>query len=124
MKSSSDRVQRSSDRLLRSSDRVQSSLDRVQSSSDRVQSSSDRVLPSSDCSVLAHCKACPGFKSRLAPTVRVCLLSDVYRVHIFLEMKQASVSAHSAGAYTATLRLMVNIIKGGGRAPPTLTSQG
>ncbi len=31
-------------------------------------------------------------------------------------------SAHSAGAYTATL--LVNVIRGGGRAPPTLTSQG
>ncbi len=30
-------------------------------------------------------------------------------------------SAHSAGAYTATLLLMVNVMKGGGRAPPTLT---
>ncbi len=28
-----------------------------------------------------------------------------------------SVSAHSAGAYTATLLVMVNIMKGGGRAP-------
>jgi hypothetical protein len=34
------------------------------------------------------------------------------------------VSAHSAGAYTATLLVMVNVIKGGGRASPTLTSQG
>ncbi len=31
-------------------------------------------------------------------------------------------SAHSAGAYTATLLVMVNVIKGGGRAPPTLTT--
>jgi hypothetical protein len=29
-----------------------------------------------------------------------------------------SVSAHSAGAYTATLLVMVNVMKGGGRAPP------
>jgi hypothetical protein len=28
------------------------------------------------------------------------------------------VSAYPAGAYTATLRVMVNVIKGGGRAPP------
>ena len=28
------------------------------------------------------------------------------------------VSAHSAGAYTATLLVMVNVMKGGGRAPP------
>jgi hypothetical protein len=34
------------------------------------------------------------------------------------------VSAHSAGAYTATLLVMVNVMRGGGRAPPTLTSQG
>ena len=39
-----------------------------------------------------------------------------HRVHIFLEM-------NSAGAYTATLLVMINVIKGGGRAPPTLTSQ-
>jgi hypothetical protein len=35
-----------------------------------------------------------------------------------------NVSALSAGAYTATLYLIVNRLKGGGRAPPTLTSQG
>ncbi len=34
------------------------------------------------------------------------------------------VSALSAGAYPATLYVMVNIVKGGGRAPPTLTSLG
>ncbi len=28
-------------------------------------------------------------------------------------------SAHSAGAYTATLLVMVNVVKGGGRAAPT-----
>jgi hypothetical protein len=33
------------------------------------------------------------------------------------------VSAHSAGAYTATLLVRVNVVKGVGRAPPTLTSQ-
>ncbi len=27
-------------------------------------------------------------------------------------------SAHSAGAYTATLLVRVNVMKGGGRAPP------
>ncbi len=32
---------------------------------------------------------------------------------------RVSVSAHSAGAYTATLLVMVNVIRGGGRAPPT-----
>ncbi len=32
-------------------------------------------------------------------------------------------SAHSAGAYTATLLVRVNVMRGGGRAPPTLTSQ-
>jgi hypothetical protein len=40
-------------------------------------------------------------------------------------MKQGySVSAHSAGEYTATLLVMVNAMKVGGRAPPTLTSLG
>ncbi len=34
-----------------------------------------------------------------------------------------SVSAHSAGAYTATVLVRVNVMRGGGRAPPTLTSQ-
>jgi hypothetical protein len=34
------------------------------------------------------------------------------------------VSAHSAGAYTATLLVMVNVMRVGGRAPPTHTSQG
>ncbi len=32
-------------------------------------------------------------------------------------------SAHSVGAYTATLLVMVHVMKGVGRAPPTLTSQ-
>ncbi len=32
-------------------------------------------------------------------------------------------SAHSAGAYTATLLVRVNVMRGGGRAPPSLTSQ-
>ncbi len=45
--------------------------------------------------------------------------------YIFLlEMVSVSASAHSAGAYTATLLVMVNVLKGGGRAPPTLTSMG
>jgi hypothetical protein len=35
-----------------------------------------------------------------------------------------SVPAHSAGAYNATLLVMVNVMKGGGRGPPTLTSLG
>ncbi len=39
--------------------------------------------------------------------------------YIFLlEMKQVSVSAHSAGAYTATLLVMVNVVKVDGRSPP------
>ncbi len=42
----------------------------------------------------------------------------------FLEMDRVNVSAHSAGAYTATLLVMVNVMKGGGRAPPNLTSLG
>jgi hypothetical protein len=33
------------------------------------------------------------------------------------------VSGHSADAYTATLLVMVNVMRGGGRAPPTLTSR-
>ncbi len=33
-------------------------------------------------------------------------------------------SAQSAGAYTATFLVMVNVMKGGERAPPTLTSLG
>ncbi len=43
-----------------------------------------------------------------------------HRVHIFTRDE----TAHSAGAYTATLLVMVNLMKGGGRAPPTLTSLG
>ncbi len=39
-----------------------------------------------------------------------------HRVHILLEMKQVSVSAHPPGAYTATLLVTVNVMKGGGRA--------
>jgi hypothetical protein len=33
------------------------------------------------------------------------------------------VSAHSAGAYTAALLVMVNVMRGGGRAPPTHTAR-
>jgi hypothetical protein len=47
-----------------------------------------------------------------------------HRVHIFTRDDRVSVSAHSAGAYTATLLVNVNVMKGGGRAPPTLTSLG
>ncbi len=46
-----------------------------------------------------------------------------HRVHILVEMKQGqciTVSAHSAGAYTATWLVRVNVVKGGGRAPPPL----
>ncbi len=49
----------------------------------------------------------------------VCLLTE----YIFL-LEISSVSVHSAGAYTATLLVMVNVKKGGGRAPPTPTSLG
>jgi hypothetical protein len=39
--------------------------------------------------------------------------------YIFLlEMNMIIVSVHSAGAYTATLLVMVNVVKGGGRATP------
>ncbi len=42
-----------------------------------------------------------------------------HRVHIFLyRWNRVSVSAHSAGAYTATLQVMVNVMRGGGRASP------
>jgi hypothetical protein len=37
---------------------------------------------------------------------------------------RVSVSAHSAGAYTATLLVMINVKRGVGHTPPTLTSQG
>ena len=53
-------------------------------------------------------------------------MGEDHRVHILVEMKQGqciTVSAHSAGAYTATLLVMVIVGKGGGRAPPTLISQ-
>jgi hypothetical protein len=41
-----------------------------------------------------------------------------HRVHISQRRNRVSVSAHSAGAYTATLLVMVNVIKRDGRAPP------
>jgi hypothetical protein len=49
-----------------------------------------------------------------------------HRVHIFTRDETGLVyhSAQSAGAYTATLLVMVNVVKGGGQAPPTLTSLG
>ena len=50
-------------------------------------------------------------------------MGEDHRVHILVEMKRVSVSAHSAGAYTATLLVMVMVVKGGGRAPLTLISQ-
>jgi hypothetical protein len=37
---------------------------------------------------------------------------------------RVSVSARSAEAYTATLLVMVNVMREGGRASPTHTSQG
>jgi hypothetical protein len=43
-----------------------------------------------------------------------------HRVHRVREEIGGSVSARSAGAYTAILHVMVTIVKGGGRAPPTL----
>ncbi len=44
--------------------------------------------------------------------------------YIFLlEMNMIIVSVHSFGAYTQQL-VMVNVVKGGGRAPPTRTSLG
>ncbi len=40
------------------------------------------------------------------------------------EGNRGSVSALSAGAYATTLLAMVDTVKGGGRAPPTLTRLG
>ncbi len=42
--------------------------------------------------------------------------------YLYKRWNRVSVSAHSAGAYTATLLVMVNVRSG--RAPPTLTSPG
>jgi hypothetical protein len=41
-----------------------------------------------------------------------------HRAHIWVEKNRGSVSALSAGAYTATLYVMITIVKGGERAPP------
>ncbi len=38
--------------------------------------------------------------------------------YFYQRWNRVSVSAQSAGAYTATLLVMVNVMKGGGRAPP------
>jgi hypothetical protein len=47
----------------------------------------------------------------------------MYSKNVLIQNGQCTVSAHSAGAYTATLLVMVIVVKGSGRAPPTLTSQ-
>ncbi len=54
------------------------------------------------------------------PSFVFCFNIDDHRVHIFTtdETGLVYVSAHSAGAYTATLLVMVNVVKEGGRAPP------
>jgi hypothetical protein len=39
--------------------------------------------------------------------------------YLYKRWNRVSVSAYSAGAYTATLLVMVNVMKGGGRAPPS-----
>ncbi len=44
--------------------------------------------------------------------------------YLYKRWNRVSVSAHSAGAYTATFLVMVNVIKGGGRAPHTLNRPG
>ncbi len=51
--------------------------------------------------------------------VRFCFNIDDHRVHIFTtdETGLVYVSAHSAGAYTATLLVILNVVKEGGRAP-------
>ncbi len=43
--------------------------------------------------------------------------------YLYKRWNRVSVSAHSAGAYTATLLVMVNVIKEGGRAPPPSPAQ-
>jgi hypothetical protein len=45
-------------------------------------------------------------------------------VHILVEIKYDECISHSAGAYTATLYVMVNVVKESGRAPVILTSLG
>ncbi len=44
--------------------------------------------------------------------------------YFYKRWNRVSVFAHSAGAYTATLLVMVNVMKGDGRTPPTFTSPG
>ncbi len=78
------------------------------------------VLSSNRC-FLAYVQSQSTYFTR-DETGLVCL---PHRVHIFTRDETGvSVSAHSAGAYTVTLMVMVNVIKGGGRATPTLTSPG
>ncbi len=62
----------------------------------------------------------------LRPSITaICLLLHggyiYHRVHRDRE-ELGSLSALLAGACTAALYVMVNIVQGGGRAPPTLTS--
>ncbi len=40
------------------------------------------------------------------------------RVHIVVEINRGNISALSAGAYSATLYVIVTFVKGVGRAPP------
>ncbi len=47
----------------------------------------------------------------------VCIEGAHHRVHRGRYDIKGSVSVLSAGAYTATLDVMVNIVKGGGRVP-------
>jgi hypothetical protein len=49
-----------------------------------------------------------------------CILAIVWSTEYIYwwRWNRVSVSVHSAGAYTATLYVMVTIVKGGGRAPP------
>jgi hypothetical protein len=65
------------------------------------------------------------FKSCFEHVYDSYIVRPTHRVHIFTRDETGvSVSAHSAGAYTATLLVMVNVMKGDGRAAPTLTSLG
>jgi hypothetical protein len=55
------------------------------------------------------------------------LTNGVYRVHIFTSDETGLVCLPTQlerTLYTATLLVMVNVMKGGGRAPPTPTSLG
>ncbi len=45
-------------------------------------------------------------------------VASLLNVHTTEYMYRVSISAHSAGAYTATLYLMVNVVKGMGVHPP------